>query len=428
MVEPLISLTDLAVIGALDDSALFLAAVGLVGSFLAAITWTLAQTKTSISSIVSRALGSGKELQLKPTVSQALYLNLLLGLFLMLLTISIAPWIFKLYGAEGELLSASVDYYRIRALGYPLTLVAFATFGVLRGLQDTLWAMKASIAGALVNVLLDLILVHGIPGIFPAYELEGAAWASVIAQAVLVSIALMALYRATPYTLRWYTPTARNSAGIKEHLQLAGNFFLRTVSINVAIFLANRYATALSTEHLAAQSILMNIWLFFSFFIDGFSNAGNAMSGKMLGSRDAAGLRELSITLTQKAVRVALILAIICALLYRPIGRLFTEDVLVQEYFYAIFWLVLAMQPINAVAFIYDGFFKGWGEARYLRNLLFGVTAFGFVPLLFLGQWLDWKLYAIWIAFTVWMIGRGGWLLWAFRGRVARIESSSGNS
>jgi Na+-driven multidrug efflux pump len=70
---------------------------------------------------------------------------------------------------------------------------------------------------------------------------------------------------------------------------------------------------------------------------------------------------------------------------------------------------------MNMVAFVFDGLFKGLGEMKYLRNVLLVATFLGFVPLLFLGKFLGWGLYGIWIAFTLWMFIRGGALVWKFR-------------
>jgi Na+-driven multidrug efflux pump len=73
------------------------------------------------------------------------------------------------------------------------------------------------------------------------------------------------------------------------------------------------------------------------------------------------------------------------------------------------------MQPINALAFVFDGIFKGLAEAKALRNLLIVATFFGFIPVLLIGDYFDLKLYGIWLAFTVWMLMRAGLLMLKFR-------------
>ena len=93
----------------------------------------------------------------------------------------------------------------------------------------------------------------------------------------------------------------------------------------------------------------------------------------------------------------------------------FSQDEDVLQSFYNIFWIVLLMQPINAVAFVFDGIFKGLAEAVTLRNLLLVATFLGFIPTLLIGDYFNLKLYAIWIAFTVWMLLRSGILVVKFR-------------
>lgn len=411
--EPLISLTDMAVIGNVQTHAVeALAAAGIVGSFLSAIVWILAQTKTAISSLVSRHLGAGRLHAVKTLVPQAILFNLGLSLIIYLGTSLLAESLFRLYNAEGLLLQYTASYYRIRALGYPLTLVTFALFGVFRGLQNTSWAMKCSLAGALVNVLLDLVLVYGIEGMVPALHLEGAAIASVIAQGVMLVMALNYYFSKTPFRLH---PGKALNPNLKALLLMSLNLFVRTAALNYAIYLANAFATDYGPSYIAAQTLLMNIWLFFSFFIDGYANAGNALSGKLLGAGEYRKLWWLSRDISAYAIVIALLLAACCLLGYSNIGQWFTQDQEVLRLFASVFWIVLFMQPLNAIAFVYDGLFKGLGEAVYLRNVLLAATFLGFVPALWIGHFLDGKLYAIWFAFAIWMSIRAGGLVWKFR-------------
>ena len=189
--EPLISLTDIAIIGNVEEHSIeALAAAGLVGSFLSAIIWIVAQTKTAISAIVSQHLGANRLHAVKTLIPQAIGFNFILSLFIYSITAFFAEAIFSLYNAEGLILSYAADYYRIRAIGYPLTLITFAIFGIFRGLQNTYWAMKCSLTGALVNVVLDYLLVYGVEGLIPPLHLKGAAYASLAAQSVMLLMAL----------------------------------------------------------------------------------------------------------------------------------------------------------------------------------------------------------------------------------------------
>lgn len=411
--EPLISLTDVAIIGNIEQHSVeVLAAAGIVGSFLSALIWILAQTKTAISATVSKFLGSGKLNDIKTLVPQTIALNFIVGIVIYIATTLVSNYIFSLYNAEGLLLTYAKKYYGIRALGYPLTLVTFAIFGVFRGLQNTYWAMLCSLTGAIINIVLDITLVFGIEDIIPAYGLTGAAWASVIAQIIMFCMAIVLYLKKTPFN---FSIQFTIHPEMKPLLLMCGNLFLRTLSLNIAIAVANAYATNYGENTIAAQSILMNVWLFFSFFIDGFANAGNAISGKLLGEKAYHKLWNLSIDISKYAIIVAVILMLICAIFYTKIGVIFTQKEDVLTLFYSVFWVVLLMQPINAIAFMFDGIFKGLGEAKYLRNVLLVATFVGFIPTLLIADYFQLELYAIWIAFTVWMLIRSSALIIQFR-------------
>lgn len=411
--EPLISLTDLAIIGNVEHNAVeALAAVGLVGSFLSAIIWILAQTKTAISAMVSQHLGAKRLHAVKTLVPQTIGLNFLLSLLIYGVTALLAEYIFQLYQADGLILDYAKSYYRIRALGFPLTLVTFAIFGVFRGLQNTSWAMQCSLLGALVNVVLTYILVYGIEGLFSGLHLTGAAVASLFAQLVMLALALYFYFKKTPFHLKIST---RFNPLLRPLIMMSLNLFLRTLSLNVAIYVANAFATAYGNNYIAAQSILMNIWLFFSFFIDGFANAGNAIGGRLFGEKKFKSLWLLSLDISKYSIIIALLLIGVCSLLYQPIGLLFNKDEAVLDLFYQIFWVVLLMQPVNALAFVFDGIFKGLGEAKFLRNVLLAATFIGFIPVVLISDYFGLKLYGIWIGFFVWMLIRSSSLIVKFR-------------
>lgn len=411
--EPLISLTDIAVIGNVEKNSIeALAAAGIVGSFLSAIIWIVAQTKTAISSIISQHLGANRIHAVKTLIPQAILFNLFLSLVIYGLTAFFAEAIFSAYNADGLILQYTQEYYTIRALGYPLTLVTFAIFGIFRGLQNTLWAMKCSLAGAAVNVGLDFLLVYGVEGYIPPLHLAGAAYASLAAQATMLIMALYYFFKKTPFHLKL---SFNINPQMKPLLIMAVNLFVRTAALNFAIYLANAYATDYGKNYIAAQSILMNIWLFFSFFIDGYANAGNAISGRLLGAKDYTRLWNLSKDICKYAVFIAFILVGICGLFYDEIGLIFNKEESVLILFSSVFWLVLLMQPINAIAFMFDGIFKGLGEAKYLRNVLLAATFLGFTPTLLLADYFGLKLYAIWLGFLVWMLIRSSALVIQFR-------------
>ena len=402
--EPLLSITDTAIVGNVILNPIeSLAAVGIAGSFLSAIFWILAQTRSAISAITAQYLGAKRLDEIMSLPGQIIAINITLSILLYIITIFFVEGIFELYNAQGIILNYAVDYYKIRAIGLPLTIFTFSVFGIFRGMQNTYWPMIISIFGTVLNIGLDFALVFGIEGIIPAMHIEGAAYASVIAQGLMALLALVLVLKKTPFNLKLIFPFNKE---IKRLISLSLNLFIRALALNIALYFANSYATKYGNNYIAAQTIAFQIWLFFAFFIDGYASVGNIVSGKLLGEKDYKNLWKLSIDLTKYAVIVAGILSIVCFIFYKPIGQLFTKETIVLDSFYSIFWIVILMQPLNAIAFVFDGLFKGLAEAITLRNTLLVSTFFGFIPALIIGDSFGLKLYAVWIAFSVWMFLR----------------------
>ena len=410
--EPLLSITDTAIVGNIKlNPTEALAAVGIAGSFISAIVWILAQTRSAISAVIAQYFGANRLKEIDKLPAQIIGINVALSLFIYALTVFFVENIFELYNASGIILEKSVSYYRIRAIGLPFTLFVFSVFGVFRGLQNTFWPMVISIIGASLNIVLDFVFVFGIEGLIPAMNVEGAAWASVISQGIMTILSLILLLKKTPFSLKIYAPIHPE---IKRLLSLSINLIIRAISLNIALYLANAYATKYGANYIAAQTIAFQIWLFFAFFIDGYSSVGNIMSGKFLGQKNYPQIWKLSLQLNTYTLFIALFLGSICFLMYGQIGSMFSKEQEVLTLFSNIFWIVIIMQPVNAVAFVFDGIFKGLAEAVTLRNTLLAATFLGFIPTLLIGDYFDLKLYAIWIAFFVWMLLRAGILLIIF--------------
>ncbi|MBT8281154.1 MAG: MATE family efflux transporter [Muriicola sp.] len=411
--EPILSITDTAIVGNIPENGLeSLAAVGIVGAFLSMLIWILGQTRSAISAIISQYLGAGKLDQVSTLPAQAIALNVLLSIVILLGTVFIVEEIFILFNAKGKILEFCVSYYSIRVWGFPLTLFAFAVMGIFRGLQNTYWPMMIAIVGAVLNIGLDFILVYGIDGLITPMYLEGAAWASLISQGVMAVMSLFLLMTKTHISL-W--PKLPVHPELGRLIGMSLNLFVRAVALNITLVLAVREATALGDRFIGAHTIAINLWLFAAFFIDGYGAAGNIMGGRLLGAKDYTNLWKLSKKIMLYGLLVSGLLMIIAFVLYRPLGALFSNDSRVLQTFYSIFFIVILALPINTVAFVFDGLFKGLGEMKYLRNVLLVATFIGFIPSLFLGKYMDLGLYGIWIAITVWMTIRGGALVWKFR-------------
>lgn len=411
--EPILSLTDAAIIGNMDYNATeSLAAVGIVTTFLSMLIWVLGQTRSAISSIVSQYLGADKLSEVKNLPAQAIFLITSLSILIILVTFPFAAQIFKLYNASGPILDLSVDYYQIRVFGFPFTLFTIAVFGTFRGLQNTYYPMLIAITGAVANIILDIVFVYGIEGVIPAMHIKGAAYASVLAQIIMAVLSAFYILKKTDIPLLVKFPF---NPEIKRFVLMILNLFIRTIALNIALYFGTSYATKYGTTYIAAYTIAINLWFLGAFLIDGYASAGNILSGKLFGAKQYKTLLDLSNKLIKYGIIVGLVIALAGALLYYPIGNIFTDDKAVLDEFYDIFWIILAMQPLCALAFIFDGVFKGLGKMRYLRNVLLFSTLLVFVPVIFITDELNYKLFGVFTAFTLWIIARGLPLIIKFR-------------
>lgn len=411
--EPILSITDTAIVGNMPiDATESLAAVGIVGAFISMLIWVLGQTRSAISSIVSQYVGADNLEKVKNLPAQAIFIITSLSILIILITFPLAEPIFKLYNASNLILDYSVEYYKIRVFGFPFTLFTIAVFGTFRGLQNTYYPMIIAIVGAATNIILDFILVFGIDGLITPLNIKGAAYASVIAQLIMAIFSAYYLLSKTNIPLRFSLPFNKE---IKRFLLMIINLFIRTLALNVTLYYASAFSTSYGKEYIAAYTIAINLWFLGAFIIDGYASAGNILSGKYYGAKEYGKLIKLSNQLIKYGIIVGAFMAVIGALIYYPIGTLFTKDKAVLSEFYNIFWMVLAMQPLCALAFIFDGIFKGLGKMKTLRNVLLLSTLFIFVPILFWLDSLDYKLYGIFTAFTFWIIARGLPLIIKFR-------------
>ncbi|XMO88048.1 MATE family efflux transporter [Algibacter sp. AS12] len=411
--EPILSLTDAAIVGNIPVNATqSLAAVGIVTTFMSMLIWVLGQTRSAISSIVSQYVGANRLEKIKNLPAQAIFIITSLSVLIIVSTYPFAKYIFKLYNATDLVLDYAVVYYKIRVLGFPFTLFTIAVFGAFRGLQNTYHPMIIAIIGAISNIILDIILVYGISGFINPMHIEGAAYASVIAQILMALFSAYFLLKKTEIPLK---PSFPLNPEIKRFLLMILNLFIRTIALNVTLYYASSFATSYGAAYIAAYTIAINLWFLGAFIVDGYASAGNILSGRLFGEKAYVTLIALSNKLIKYGVVIGVILGVLGGIFYYPIGRIFTKEPEVLDAFYNVFWLVLVMQPLCTLAFIFDGIFKGLGKMKYLRNVLLFSTFIVFIPILFWLDNFDYKLHAIFIAITFWIIARGIPLIIKFR-------------
>ena len=411
--EPILSITDTIIVGNMAENAtISLGAVGIVGSFISMLIWVFGQTRSVIASIIAQALGQKKLEEVEDLPAQGILIIIFSSFLIILLTYFNSEGLFKFYNASGNLLKFCVEYFNIRVWGLPFTLLTIGIFGIFRGLQNTYYPMIIAIVGTILNIVLDIILVYGVEGFINPMFIQGAAYASLVAQVTMAFLAIILLYKKTNIKLAVKFPF---NPKIKSFMQMFGNLVIRTASLNVTLYFCNAFATKYGDEFIAAYTIAINLWFLVAFIIDGYSSAGTILSGKLYGEKSYGVLMKFGNDLTKIGVKIGIIMCIIGFVFYYPLGRIFNNDPVVLEEFYNIFWIVLAMLPLCSIAFIFDGIYKGLGWMKDLRNVLLFSTFIIFVPFVILFDHYDLGLHGIFYAFTLWILSRSIPLIIKFR-------------
>ena len=418
--EPILSITDTIIVGNMAENAtISLGAVGIVGSFISMLIWVFGQTRSVIASIIAQALGQKKLEEVEDLPAQGILIIIFSSLLIILLTYFNSEGLFKFYNASGNLLKFCVEYFNIRVWGLPFTLLTIGIFGIFRGLQNTYYPMIIAIVGTILNIVLDIILVYGVEGFINPMFIQGAAYASLVAQVTMAFLAVILLYKKTNIKLAVKFPF---NPKIKSFMQMFGNLVIRTASLNVTLYFCNAFATKYGDEFIAAYTIAINLWFLVAFIIDGYSSAGTILSGKLYGEKSYGVLMKFGKDLTKIGVKIGVIMCIIGFVFYYPLGRIFNNDPVVLEEFYNIFWIVLAMLPLCSIAFIFDGIYKGLGWMKDLRNVLLFSTFIVFVPFVILFDHYDLGLHGIFYAFTLWILSRSIPLIIKFRKTFNKVS------
>ena len=418
--EPILSITDTIIVGNMAENAtISLGAVGIVGSFISMLIWVFGQTRSVIASIIAQALGQKKLEEVEDLPAQGILIIIFSSFLIILLTYFNSEGLFKFYNASGNLLKFCVEYFNIRVWGLPFTLLTIGIFGIFRGLQNTYYPMIIAIVGTILNIVLDIILVYGVEGFINPMFIQGAAYASLVAQVTMAFLAVILLYKKTNIKLAVKFPF---NPKIKSFMQMFGNLVIRTASLNVTLYFCNAFATKYGDEFIAAYTIAINLWFLVAFIIDGYSSAGTILSGKLYGEKSYGTLMKFGNDLTKIGVKIGVIMCIIGFVFYYPLGRIFNNDPVVLEEFYNIFWIVLAMLPLCSIAFIFDGIYKGLGWMKDLRNVLLFSTFIIFVPFVILFDHYDLGLHGIFYAFTLWILSRSIPLIIKFRKTFNKVS------
>ena len=390
--EPLYVLVDTAVVGHLGRSQL--AALGLAATVLSVLAmFNFLQSGTTAQ--VARATGAGEDLTAARLGAQCLWLSLAFGALVALGVATLAEPVVDAIGVEGQTAAYAVTYLRIAAIGIPSAFLAIGGQGFLRGVSDLRTPLVIVIAGNVVNLILEIVLVYGFD-----LGIEGSAWGTVVAQTGMGIAMAVAILRRVGLANAGVRPELA-----RRLLSLGKFIFIRTTALLASFFLAGVVVARLGDAPLAAHQIAFQLWILLALILDAIAIAGQIIVGQELGATRPDAAFAASVRMIGLSVAVGAGFALVFLGLGGVIPRIFTSDpeVLAQC---ALLWPLFAlMQPLNGAVFALDGILIGASDGAYLALSM--VVAFAvFVAALAVVSYAEWGARGVWAALTVLIITR----------------------
>ncbi len=412
--EPMAEMIDTAFLGHVNTT--WVGSLAATNACLGSFAWIFNFLSYGVTAQIAQSLGAGNKNALGAHIRTALLMALVIGLgmgaFLFLFGQQLLGTIM---GARGDLLLESQAYYSIRVISYPLTILSISLIGILRGLQKIPLTMGIVLLTTFVNALGTYLAVFHYD-----WGIEGAAWATVLSFMAGDCAALAWLWKhrgdvglGEGWKMDWNDVFNLGSDG----LNLAG----RTGILTLSFFITTAFATRLGTTVVAAYQVALQVWLLAAYCMDGLAITATSLGGQLLGKGDHKTHR----LLTQRLVNLGFGSGCMIFFLYWFAGTwvqgLFTNRSEIMALLGTIwFWLAVS-QPINAVAYVYDGILFGAKDFVFLRKRMMEGFLFIFLPLVSYGFWKTESLLGLWFALIGLNIYRtfSGW--WGCRRLYTRL-------
>ncbi len=398
---PLLGLIDLALMGHLG-SEVYIGAISLGGVIFNFIYWGFGFLRMSTSGFTAQAYGEKNQQETITILIRALLVTGIISFLILLLQSPIAWASFKIIGGSEEVETLANEYFRIRFWAAPAALSLFVFNGWYLGMQNARFPMIIAISVNVVNILLSTLFVFGMN-----MKSEGVALGTALSQYVGLTIAIVLLFRKYKYLLPKISKQGvLNVKILVNFFKVNSDIFVRSFCIILVFTFFTSKSASINDTILAVNSLLIQLLMFFSFFIDGFAFAGEAIVGKFVGAKQPDKLK--------KAVRLLFIwgvgLAAMFTIIYAPGGNIIlklltSQTDVIQSAQPFLFWVILI--PFASFAsFIWDGIYIGATASKAMRNTLIASTFLIFVPAyFFLNSFLG--NHALWLGMILFMLSRG---------------------
>lgn len=404
---PLLGLVDVAIVGHLG-SASYIGAIAVGGMLFNIIYWLFGFLRMGTSGMTSQAFGKRDLKEVTRVLYRAVGVGLFIALFLLLLQYPVRKIAFELLDTTPEVEQLATLYFHICIWGAPAVLGLYGFSGWYIGMQNSRFPMFIAITQNIVNIVASLCFVF----IF-GMKVEGVALGTLIAQYSGFLMALLLWFRyygRLKIRMRW--KEIMEHGAMRRFFGVNSDIFFRTLCLVAVTTFFTSTGARQGDVVLAVNTLLMQLFTLFSYIMDGFAYAGEALTGRYIGARNYAALKRMIHLLFGWGIGLSLLFT----LLYgaggkRFLGLLTNDFTVIGEASHYFYW-VLAIPLAGFAAFLWDGILIGATATRLmLYSMLVASGIFFSVYYLFYGIMGN---HALWLAFILYLLLRGimQWALW----------------
>ena len=415
---PLLGLVDVAIVGHLGSAA-YIGAITVGGMLFNMAYWLFAFLRMGTSGLTAQAYGRGDRAETVRVLVRALGVALAIGVALVALSRPVADVAFRLIPCSPEVEASARVYFALLVWGAPAVLGLYGFAGWFVGMQNARFPMAVAITQNVVNIVASAALVFGL-----GWQVEGVAAGTLIAQYAGLLMAVAGWWRgyradARGVSLRPVT----DRAALSRFFAVNRDIFLRTLCLIAVTVCFTSSGAAAGDTVLAANALLMQLFMLFSYVMDGFAYAGEALAGRYVGAADAAGFRRT----VRRLFGWGLVLAVAFTLAYGAGGRTFlsllTSETSVVDMAMAYLPWAVTVPLTSFAAFLFDGIFIGaTATGRMLLAMAVASSVF-FISYYLLTDTLG--NHALWLAFLAYLGARSGVEALCHRAVAARVGRQS---
>lgn len=415
---PLVGVVDTAIVGHID-SATAIGGIAIGTMLFDLLYWNFGFLRVGTSGMTAQAYGRGDRAECAKLLGQSVGIALVGTAVIWLLQWLFVTAVLAIVPCSAEVSAFARKYFFIRIWAAPATLSLMAFKGWFIGMQDTVSPMLTDIVVNVMNMLVSYVLA-----VYTPLEAMGVAYGTVIAQMTGLLVALLILL--IRYKAIWqigYEAMRRlgykvlkilGGNEMKRFMSLNGNLFVRSLCFMVVYVGFTSLASKYGDVELAVSTIMMKLFMLFSYFVDGFAYAGEALVGKEWGARKhRMGVGLIVRLLFLWSLGVGVLFTVLFGVWSEECYRAMTNDMVVlTRLAYYTGWLV-AMPIVSTLAFMWDGVYAGATAGRQIRNAMI-YAALGFV-LCYLATYWWLGIQGLYIAYFAHLIARVVYLSTAWR-------------